>query len=178
MTTLILTALAMLAFAGNSIICRLALSTGSIDPGSFTAIRIISGALMLALILYVHRMKVESNSLSALPLVVYAACFSFAYMQLTAATGALLLFAAVQVTMITHGQLHGERLRGQRLLGFLLAAAGMVYLLLPGLSQPPLVSSILMICAGIAWGVYSIRGRSAAHPVAATAGNFIYAAFP
>src|SRR5690606_24253618 len=90
----------------------------------------------------------------------------------------LLLFAAVQVTMITHGQLHGERLRGQRLLGFLLAAAGMVYLLLPGLSQPPLVSSILMICAGIAWGVYSIRGRSAAHPVAATAGNFIYAAFP
>ncbi|MCB1218046.1 DMT family transporter [bacterium] len=178
MRTLILTTLAMLAFAGNSLICRLALSSGSIDPGSFTAIRIISGAAMLALILYVHRMKVEGNSLSALPLVIYAVCFSFAYLQLTAATGALLLFAAVQVTMITHGLLHGERLRGQRLLGFLLAAAGMIYLLLPGLSQPPLLSSLLMLTAGIAWGVYSLRGRGVANPLAATAGSFIYVAFP
>lgn len=152
MTTLILTALAMLAFAGNSIICRLALASGSIDPASFTMLRVLSGAAMLWLMMLVHRQRVQGNWPSATALLAYAGFFSAAYMQLSAATGALLLFGAVQVTMIGYGLSRGERLSGLRLAGFLLAAAGVLYLLLPGLSQPPLVSSLFMLAAGVATG--------------------------
>ena len=178
MTTILLTALAMLAFAGNSIICRLALSSGSIDPASFTMLRVLSGAAMLWLMMLVHRQRVQGNWPSALALLAYAGFFSAAYMQLSAATGALLLFGAVQVTMIGYGLSRGERLSGLRLAGFLLAAAGVLYLLLPGLSQPPIVSSLFMLAAGVAWGIYSLRGKGIANPVAATAGNFIRAALP
>jgi drug/metabolite transporter (DMT)-like permease len=165
----------MLAFASNSLLCRVALKSTSIDPASFTAIRIVSGALTLWLILRLRRGRLDGNWLSALALFAYAAAFSFAYVSLPAATGALLLFGAVQMTMIGHGLTRGENLRGQRLVGLALAFAGLVALLLPGLARPPLASSLLMLSAGIAWGVYSLRGRGASDPVAVTAGNFLRA---
>ena len=115
------------------------------------------------------------NWLSALALFAYAAGFSFAYMSLPAATGALLLFGAVQVTMIGYGVWSGERLRRPQLVGLMLAFGGLVGLLLPGLSAPPLFGSILMLGAGAAWGVYSLRGRGAGDPIKVTAGNFMRA---
>lgn len=172
-----LTSLAMLAFAGNSLLCRLALKHTSIDAASFTAIRLMSGALMLWLVVstrggtYVGK----GNWLSALALFVYAAGFSFAYVSLPAATGALLLFGAVQATMIGHGVWAGERLRRLQLAGLLLAFGGLVSLLLPGLSAPPLLGSMLMLSAGVAWGVYSLRGRGQGDPTRVTAGNFMRA---
>ncbi len=173
-----LTSLAMLAFAGNSLLCRLALKHTSIDPASFTTIRLVSGAVMLFLIVKLRRRPAvgRGNWLSGFALFVYAAGFSFAYVSLTAATGALLLFGAVQVTMISHGFWAGERLRSLQLLGLLLAFGGMVGLLLPGLAAPPLLGSILMLGAGVAWGFYSLRGKGAGDPTGVTAGNFMRAA--
>jgi drug/metabolite transporter (DMT)-like permease len=174
----ILTALAMLAFAGNSLLCRLALKHTPIDPASFTAIRLISGAVTLFLIVKLRRTVVagQGNWPSAFALFVYAAGFSFAYVSLPAATGALLLFGAVQVTMISHGFWKGERLSSLQLLGLLLAFGGMVGLLLPGLTAPPLLGSVLMMGAGVAWGFYSLRGKGAGDPTGVTAGNFMRAA--
>lgn len=173
-----LTSLAMLAFAGNSLLCRLALKHTSIDPASFTTIRLVSGAVMLFLIVKLRRRPAvgRGNWLSGLTLFVYAVGFSFAYVSLTAATGALLLFGAVQVTMISHGLWAGERLRSLQLLGLLLALGGMVGLLLPGLAAPPLLGSILMLGAGVAWGFYFLRGKGAGDPTGVTAGNFMRAA--
>jgi drug/metabolite transporter (DMT)-like permease len=118
----------------------------------------------------------EGNWLSAIALFAYAAGFSFAYISLPAATGALLLFGAVQATMISHGLWVGERLRSLQLVGLLLAFGGMVGLLLPGLAAPPLLGSVLMLGAGVAWGVYSLRGKGAGDPTGVTAGNFLRAA--
>jgi len=176
--TITATSLAMLAFAANSLLCRAALKHTAIDPASFTAIRIISGALVLWLVMRLRGAKSgrRGSWLSALALVVYAAAFSFAYRSLSAATGALLLFGAVQATMIGQGFRQGERLRGGQLLGFILAAGGLVGLLLPGLSAPPLPGSLLMLGAGVAWGIYSLRGRGKGDPAAVTAGNFLRAA--
>ncbi len=173
-----LTSLAMLAFAGNSLLCRLALKHTSIDPASFTTIRLVSGAVMLFLIVKLRRRPAvgRGNWLSGFALFAYAAGFSFAYVSLTAATGALLLFGAVQATMISHGLWAGERLRSLQLLGLLLAFGGMVGLLLPGLAAPPLLGSILMLGAGVAWGFYSLRGKGAGDPTGVTAGNFMRAA--
>ena len=173
-----LTSLAMLAFAGNSLLCRLALKHTSIDAASFTAIRLVSGAVMLFLIVKLrHKTAVgRGNWLSAFALFAYAAGFSFAYLSLPAATGALLLFGAVQATMISHGFWAGERLRSLQLLGLLLAFGGMVGLLLPGLAAPPLLGSVLMLGAGVAWGVYSLRGKGEGDPTGVTAGNFMRAA--
>ena len=173
-----LTSLAMLAFAGNSLLCRLALKHTSIDAASFTAIRLVSGAVMLLLIVKLrHKTAVgRGNWLSAFALFAYAAGFSFAYVSLPAATGALLLFGAVQATMTSHGFWAGERLRSLQLLGLLLAFGGMVGLLLPGLAAPPLLGSVLMLGAGVAWGVYSLRGKGAGDPTGVTAGNFLRAA--
>ena len=170
-----LTSLAMLAFAGNSLLCRVALKETAIDAASFTSIRLISAALTLWLIVRLNSKTSsgEGNWLSALALFAYAAGFSFAYINLTAATGALLLFGAVQSTMIGFGIWRGERLLNFQLLGLALAVAGLVGLTLPGLSAPPLVSSLLMIGAGIAWGVYSLRGRGTGDPTMVTAGNFL-----
>jgi len=170
-----LTSLAMIAFAGNSILCRLALQQTSIDPASFTAIRLMSGALVLWLLVRLKNNAAvgEGNWLSALALFAYAAGFSFAYVSLPAASGALLLFGAVQATMIGHGIWAGERLLGLQLVGVLLAFAGLVGLLLPGLSAPPLFGSLLMMAAGVAWGVYSLRGKGAGDPTRVTAGNFL-----
>jgi drug/metabolite transporter (DMT)-like permease len=172
-----LTSLAMIAFAGNSLLCRIALKHTSIDATSFTTIRLISGAVMLWL---VARMSSgtpagRGNWLSAFALFAYAAGFSFAYLGLPASTGALLLFGAVQATMIGNGIWRGERLLIMQLVGLVLALGGLVSLLLPGLSTPPLLGSLLMLSAGIAWGVYSLRGKGAGDPTKVTAGNFLRA---
>jgi drug/metabolite transporter (DMT)-like permease len=169
-----LTSLTMIAFAGNSLLCRAALKHTRIDPASFTAIRLVSGALMLWLVVRVRSGTRTSggNWLSALSLFAYAAGFSFAYVSLPASTGALLLFSAVQATMIGYGLWAGERFRRLQLVGLMLACGGLVGLLLPGLSAPPLSGSILMLGAGIAWGVYSLRGKGAGDPTRVTAGNF------
>ena len=173
--TALLTTLAMLAFASNSLLCRVALRDTEIDAASFTSIRLASGALVLALLLRSRgqRPTAAGSWPMAAMLFAYAVFFSFAYRDLTAATGALLLFGAVQLTMMAWGLLSGERLRGVRLLGVLAAIAGLVWLLLPGLSAPPPGEAAMMLAAGAAWGVYSLLGRSAGEPIAATGGNFV-----
>lgn len=175
----LLVTLAMMAFAGNSLLCRLALRGTGIDAASFTGVRLLSGAFtLLAIICWQQRTvsRLPSGSwLSALALFVYAAGFSYAYLQLSAAVGALLLFGAVQLTMIGFGIWSGERLRKMQTVGLLLAISGVVGLLLPGLAAPPPFSAALMLAAGAAWGIYSLRGRRAASATEATAGNFLRA---
>ena len=174
---LALTALTMVAFASNSLLCRIALKETEIDAASFTTIRLISGALVLVLVARLRRRPAagSGNWLSALALFAYAAGFSFAYLSLPAATGALLLFGAVQATMIIAGLRAGERFAGRQIFGFILAVGGLVGLLLPGLSAPPLAGALLMLGAGIAWGIYSLRGKGAGDPTGITAGNFLRA---
>lgn len=173
----VLTLLAMTAFAANSLLCRLALRQMTIDAASFTAIRILSGAVALYFIQQIRGRSahVEGSWLSALALFVYAAAFSFAYLSLPAGTGALLLFAAVQATMIIWGLRKRERMEIRQGVGLSLAFAGLVVLLLPGISTPSLGGSLLMLSAGVAWGVYSLRGKAVADATAATAGNFLRA---
>lgn len=175
---LVLTALAMIAFAGNSLLCRLALKETGIDAASFTAIRLMAGALTLWLIVRLRRdgRRPAGDWGSAWALFAYAICFSFAYIDLSTATGALLLFGAVQATMIGYGLWKGERLRPLQMIGIALALAGLAGLLLPGLSAPPLTGAVLMLGAGVAWGVYSLRGKAAGDPTCMTAGNFLRAA--
>lgn len=186
-----LVSLAMLAFAGNSLLCRLALKHTSIDAASFTTARLISGACMLWLVTCWQRRTaltalapapgastVAGNWPSAFALFVYAAGFSFAYISMSAATGALLLFGAVQATMIGYGVYRGERLQALQVLGCALALGGLVVLMLPGLTRPSISASLCMLGAGVAWGVYSLRGKLAqtpgtANPTLVTAGNFI-----
>jgi drug/metabolite transporter (DMT)-like permease len=196
----ILTLVAMIAFAGNSLLCRLALKHTGIDAASFTFIRIFSGAAALWLIINIRRrvmvdrtasllVDISSSSLvtrhsslrhagnwfSALALFAYAAAFSFAYKSLFAGTGALLLFGAVQATMILWGLSKGERLGAIQIIGVAIAVIGLVILLFPGLSAPPLDGAILMLGAGVAWGIYSLRGKREKNPTSATAGNFLRA---
>jgi drug/metabolite transporter (DMT)-like permease len=201
----------MTAFAGNSLLCRLALKQTSIDAASFIFIRLISGAIALRLIVEFRRKLMVDRTASllversrnspatpkpregglpvtrhssplpagswpsALALFAYAAAFSFAYLSLPAGTGALLLFGAVQATMIIWGLRKGERLRGWQIVGLVFALGGLVALLFPGLSAPPVGSSVLMLGAGIAWGIYSLRGQASGDPIAETAGNFLRA---
>ncbi len=173
----VLTTLAMLAFAGNSLLCRAALRQTPIDAASFTFARIVSGALVLWLIVKLRNRShaVAGNWTSALALFSYAAAFSLAYLSLPAGTGALLLFGAVQATMILWGISRGERLHLWQSIGLTIALGGLVALVLPGVSAPPLIGSILMLIAGVAWGIYSLRGKSAGDPLRATAGNFLRA---
>jgi len=175
--TLILTTLAMIAFAANSLLCRAALKHTAIDAASFTAIRLISGALILWLLANLGRRAHAGRGSwsSAFALFAYAAGFSYAYVSLPAASGALLLFGAVQATMIGHGLWRGERFRKWQLVGLTLAVAGLIGLLLPGLSAPPLAGSVLMLGAGIAWGIYSLRGKGTGDPTRVSAGNFLRA---
>jgi drug/metabolite transporter (DMT)-like permease len=167
----------MLAFSGNSILCRLALRDGSMDPATFTTIRLVSGALALALILMVTRRKIamrhRGSWLAALMLFLYAAFFSYAYVNLTAATGALILFGFVQATMIVLALFRGDRPFTIEIAGWLVAAAGLVVMLLPGVRTPPLPAAVTMAVAGIAWGVYSIAGKGQADALAATGANFL-----
>lgn len=172
---LLLTALAMAAFAANSLLCRIALRDTAIDAVTFTTVRLIAGAITLWLMVVLRSGKpaVAGSWYSALALFAYAIAFSWAYRSLTAAAGALLLFGAVQATMIAYGLWAGERLRGRQWIGLVLALAGLAGLMLPGLSAPPLSGALLMIAAGMAWGVYSLRGKGSGDPAGATAGNFL-----
>lgn len=167
----------MIAFASNSLLCRSALKQTHIDPASFTLLRMVSGAVALWLLVKIRHQSLgkTGNWPSAIALFVYAAGFSFAYVELPAGTGALLLFGAVQATMILWGFREGERFQPIQIAGILAALAGLVLLLLPGLAAPPLFASVLMLTAGVAWGVYSLRGKSARDVIATTAGNFAWA---
>jgi drug/metabolite transporter (DMT)-like permease len=174
----LLTVIAMLAFAGNSLLCRLALGNGLIDAASFSSLRVISGAVMLGGILLIRRRPLSNSSTdwrAATLLFTYIAFFSFAYLSLGAGVGALILFGCVQVTMFAYALKQGERFNLVKWLGLGLAVSGLIYLIAPGMSAPDLFGSILMAIAGIAWGIYSILGRGTTDPLEATAKNFSYA---
>lgn len=176
--TAFLTALAMFAFAANSLLARLALAGPAIDASSYTVIRLVSGAMALGLLLRWRRgsgggQGLPGNWLSALALFVYAITFSLAYLRLGAAVGALVLFATVQCTMISWGLWQKDRPNAGELAGLVIAFGAFVYLVSPGLDKPDLPGSALMVLSGIAWGVYSLRGRGATNPLGDTAGNFI-----
>ena len=178
MKPIIFTICALVAFAFNSILCRFALGNEQIDAASFTVVRLVSGASVLIVIFLLSNRKNSSktnngNWISAFWLFAYAICFSFAYLKLTTATGALILFGCVQATMIIFALIIGERPQILEWLGFLIAVGGLVYLVFPGLSAPPLLSSILMACAGVAWGFYTLRGKQSDDPIADTTGNFV-----
>jgi drug/metabolite transporter (DMT)-like permease len=171
------TGLALIAFAANSLICRIALGNGAIDPGAFTALRLTAGAVMLWTVAALFKQEDSpphpGSYLSALMLFTYAIAFSFAYVSLSVATGALILFGTVQVTMILAGLYNGERPYPVEWGGLFIALTGLVYLMLPGLHAPPLVGGLLMAVAGAAWAIYSLRGRGARFPVTLTADNFL-----
>ena len=171
------TSLAMLAFAGNSIICRMALRDAAIDPATFTGIRLASGALALLLIFASAQrgssVTAHGSWAAALMLFLYALCFSYAYISLDAATGALILFGFVQATMIVMALAAGDRPRLAEWLGWLLAVSGLVWLLLPGAAAPAPLAALLMAMSGVAWGVYSIQGRGQTDPLASTSSNFL-----
>lgn len=175
--TIGLTAVAMVAFAANSVLCRLTLAHGSIDPASFTFVRIGSGVVVLWLIVALtERASVMLGSWrAAFALFAYVAAFSFAYIKLSAGAGALLLFGAVQATMVTTGFLRGERLTAAQWFGLVVALVGLAALLVPGAAAPPIDGALLMLAAGVAWGAYSLLGRGAVDPLANTAGNFLRA---
>jgi len=169
--------MAMVAFAGNSILCRMALAEGAIDAVSFTVIRLFSGsAVLLACCLIANGLSSawakSFDWRSSATLFVYAIGFSYAYVSLEAGTGALILFAAVQLTMLGYGYLTGDRLSSRQGLGFVASICGLVYLLSPGSFAPPLSGAVLMLCAGVAWGVYSLRGRGT-DPLHASTANFL-----
>ncbi len=180
MIVVILTAITLVAFAANSLLCRMALGGHLIDPVSFTALRLVSGALALILI---TRMVAESKPQkttgswgSGFALFAYAAAFSLAYVSLSTGMGALILFGSVQVTMIGAALKSGENLGPAQWVGSVAAIGGLIYLVLPGISAPDPVGAVLMCVAGIAWGLYSIRGKGVSAPVAMTAGNFFRSA--
>ena len=178
----IYTLVAMFAFAGNSIICRLALVDGSIDPGSFTYIRLAAGAITLLLTLKLRSgdvsVREHGSWVSAALLFLYAICFSYAYVDLSTGTGALILFGCVQATMIVMALRSGDRPHRTEWLGWFLAGCGFVWLLLPGVSAPSLQGSLLMAIAGIGWGIYSVRGKRESEPLASTASNFARTLIP
>jgi drug/metabolite transporter (DMT)-like permease len=177
--TAIFTSFAMVAFAANSILCRKALGTAAIDPAGFTALRLASGALVLGVLVLsgaIRRSGAARSSgswVSAAMLFLYAVAFSFAFVRLQAGTGALILFGAVQATMILTAILRGERPGLLEYIGLAAALAGLAYLVLPGLQAPSLQGALFMAAAGTAWGVYTLRGRGAVNPAAVTADNFM-----
>jgi len=174
LATGLLTALAMAAFAANSLLCRIALRQDLIDPASFGALRLAAGALVLVAVMR-GPARMKGDWRAAALLFLYVACFSFAYLRLAAGSGALILFGAVQLTMFAAGLRAGERCGGAGWLGLGLALGGLAGLLLPGVAAPSAGGAVLMALAGIAWGGYSLRGRGAGDPLAATAGNFVRA---
>jgi len=171
----LLTLLSMLAFAANSLLCRVALKSDAIDPASFAAIRLASGAVMLVVVMRLRGVSSTKSGgwLPAFWLAGYAATFSFAYVSLPAGVGALLLFGSVQATMVGTSLWRGERLSARQWLGLVVAMGGLVALLLPGLSAPPLGSAVLMMAAGVGWGAYSLHGKKSLNAGATTAGNFL-----
>lgn len=178
MRTVVLTGVAMVAFAANSLLCRLALGNDLIDAATFSSVRVISGAVTLSLIVLLlrrERHRGAGNWRSAVMLFAYMAFFSFAYLSLGAGTGALILFGAVQLTMFVFALRKGEHFAPLSWAGLTLAILGLVYLVLPGITAPDPVGAVLMAMAGVAWGIYSLLGRGAADPLEATARNFVYA---
>jgi drug/metabolite transporter (DMT)-like permease len=175
---IVYTSITMLAFAGNSILCRMALRDGAIDPASFTSIRLLSGAVVLLLIVRLTSkdptVRGHGGWTSAFVLFLYAICFSYAYISLSAGAGALILFGFVQGTMIAMALWSGDRPSISEWLGWLLACGGLVWLLVPGIEAPPALGATLMALAGIAWGVYSIRGRKETNALVSTCSNFVY----
>jgi drug/metabolite transporter (DMT)-like permease len=167
----------LVAFAANSVLCRLALGEGVIDPAGFTVLRLVSGAATLWLIVITTNSGSASDErgswASAAWLFLYAAAFSFAYVVLETGTGALILFGAVQITMIMGGLRSGERPRPAQWIGLVLAFGGLAYLVAPGMTAPPLMGSTSMAAAGVAWGLYSLRGRGVRNPTSVTADNFV-----
>jgi len=164
----------MLGFAANSLLCRAALRGGAIDAASFSAIRLATGAIVLVAIALARKTPIrgEGTWLSMLALATYAVGFSYSYLEVGAAAGALILFGTVQLTMIIGGLLRGERPTIQQWLGWFVAVGGLVVINAPGLDPPPARGAGLMAIAGIAWGIYSLRGKGVTRPLAATAGNF------
>jgi len=169
----------MIAFAANSVLCRMALAKEAIDPASFTSIRLISGATILFLLVYASKTKKQSSSkgswVSGGILFIYAVAFSFAYVSLDTGTGALIAFGTVQITMITSALFQGNKMKSAEWIGVILAFGGFVYLVLPGVTAPSLSGLLLMILSGMAWGIYSLRGKSSLHPLDDTAFNFMRA---
>jgi drug/metabolite transporter (DMT)-like permease len=174
MQTVLYTVLALIAFASNSVLCRVALRDGAIDPASFSTIRLAAGAVTLLFVTsFTGKRALPGSWTSAVILFLYAVPFSFAYTRVTAGAGALILFGAVQLTMISAGLWRGERPRPLQWFGLGLSLAGLVYLLLPGIGTPSLSGGALMGLAGCSWGMYSLRGRGTANPLAQTTSNFV-----
>ncbi|NQV16052.1 DMT family transporter [bacterium] len=175
--TIVLTAMALIAFAANSVLCRLALGEAAIDAGSFTSIRLLSGALTLLVILFYKKEKPylprTGSWQPGLMLFIYAIAFSFAYITLDTGTGALILFGAVQITMIIVSLFRGNRLHASEWFGIVIAFSGFVYLILPGVSTPSVFGFSLMTIAGIAWGLYTLKGKDSTNPLLDTAHNFM-----
>lgn len=175
--TAALTAAALVGFAANSVLCRLALRGAEIDAASYTALRLVSGAVVLAALAWprssASRTMPRGRWGSALALFVYAAPFSFAYVRIHTGVGALVLFGCVQTTMLAWAIARGERPRPIVWLGLAIAAGGLVVIARPGGGAPDAVGAAMMASAGVAWGVYSLRGKGAGDPLAATAGNFV-----
>jgi len=175
--TIFLTCAAMLCFAANSVLCRLALAPDLIDPASFTSLRALSAAAMLVFVVWLRRRSLPrlaaAKPRSIATLFAYLVFFSFAYVKLGAGTGALILFGAVQFTMFAVALSEGEHFPALSWLGLALAGAGLVYLVLPGLSAPDPLGAAMMAVSGIAWGLFSLFARGNAHPVEANAANFI-----
>ncbi|MEW5903886.1 MAG: DMT family transporter [Pseudomonadota bacterium] len=171
------TIITMIAFAANSLLCRMALKETGIDAASFTTVRLLAGAAMLWLLMRVQRQAPLQHGSwrSALALFIYAVTLSYAYRSINTGAGALMLFGAVQATMLLAGFLAGERLRGWQTVGFVAAVSGLLVLVLPGVEAPALGDALLMLASGVAWGVYSLWGRGQPQPAAATAGNFLRA---
>lgn len=174
--TIWLTVLALIAFAGNSILARLALIDGAIGAGLFTTIRLVSGAIILFILIRATPSQLKGNWVGALSLLGYAALFSWAYLNLSTGMGALILFAAVQITMIGWGVRSGDRLAPVQILGITVALSGLIWLLLPGLNRPDPIAAIIMLGSGLCWGIYSLLGRGSGNPLFVTAGNFVRAA--
>ncbi|MGV3002253.1 DMT family transporter [Vibrio sp.] len=180
--TLTFTLSALIAFAANSVLARLALIDNNIDPFSFTSLRLLSGAIMLAILVIITSASknkaakfpsLEGSAISAIFLFIYALCFSVAYLSISTGTGALVLFGAVQITMIIYQLLKGNKLKLIEWIGICLAFSGFVYLVLPSLSTPSFSGFLLMVISGVAWAGYTIRGKGSRDPLSDTAGNFI-----
>jgi len=182
MKRIVLVSLSLLAFAANSILCRMALSGDIIDAASFTALRLTSGAMMLFFVLIIYSKQRHQSTkqllrsaswYGATSLFLYATAFSFAYISLNTATGALILFGSVQLTMMVASFMAGERPSIAVWCGYILAIAGLLLLLLPGANRPSLSGTLLMTVAGVAWGLYSWQGKHVSHPLVQTTGNFL-----
>ena len=176
MKTLFYTALSLIAFAANSVLCRMALKGDEIDPSSFTAIRLLAGATVLFLIMKATTKRdyerTRGSWTAALMLFLYAVTFSFAYVSLDTGTGALVLFGAVQITIVVIGRFRGNKLGVLEWSGMAIAFGGMVYLVLPIITTPSVAGFALMAIAGAAWGIYTLSGKGSVNPLADTAHNF------